>query len=468
MASWRSPACHLASRWFSPDVDDAAAWRIDWAGLGEEAVQLLRQYVMIDTTNPPGNEAAGVAFLVATLAREGIPFETAEPAPGRTNLVARLTSNGTRPGVVLHHHIDVVPADRRHWSVDPFGGVIDGGYLYGRGTLDMKSTGILQLMAVVAIRRAGIPLSGDAVLLATADEEDDSEFGAEFVARHRPAWLARADSALSELGGILDTFTLSRPIGIIAVSEKTPLPLRLTARGLSGHGSAPWPDTAPNRLVRALGRLLAAERQPRILPETQQFFATLAGALPPGSTGGYADVARSLDNPDFAAGFLAHPHYAATVRTSFALTILNASDKRNVIPAEATAEIDCRVLAGDDPEEVVEWVRRTIDDDQVEVAAIRSPKTPNVSPTDTAMYKALAEALRRRMPNVSVTPAILTGLSDSWVFRRFGLHSYGFSPFVLDEGELFRVHGVDERVSLENIRAGVRTYTELLLEILAQ
>jgi carboxypeptidase PM20D1 len=209
--------------------------------------------------------------------------------------------------------------------------------------------------------------------------------------------------------------------------------------------------------VRGLGRLLAAERPPRLLPETRQFFATLGRALP---------TPRSLEDPDFTEAFLANPAYAAAVRTSFALTMLRTGDQRNVVPAEATAEIDCRVLTGDDPEEVVDWVRRIIDDDQVEVTALRPPKTPNLSPTDTPVYKALAEALRRRMPTVSVTPAILTGLSDSWVFRRSGLHSYGFSPFVLDEGELFRVHGVDERVSLENVRAGLRSYVEVLLELL--
>ncbi|HEY7648711.1 MAG TPA: M20/M25/M40 family metallo-hydrolase [Methylomirabilota bacterium] len=441
---------------------------IDWAALGEESIELLRQYLAIDTTNPPGNEAAGVTFLAAVLAREDIVFETAEAAPGRGNLVARLAGDGTRPGLVLHHHIDVVPADRRHWSIDPFGGAIQDGYLYGRGALDMKSTGVLQLMAAVAIKRAGIPLAGDVIVLATADEEDDSELGAEFVARHRPAWLAGADAAVSELGGILDTFTLTRPIGVIGVSEKTPLPLRLTARGQPGHGSVPWPHTAPNRLVRALGRLLAAERPLRLLPETRQFFATLSSALPTDVAAGYLDVARSLEDPDFAEAFLAHPAYAAAVRTSFALTMLRTGDKRNVVPAEASAEIDCRVLTGDDPEEVVEWVRRIVDDDQVEVTALRPPKTPNLSPTDTPVYKALAEALRRRMTHVSVTPAILTGLSDSWVFRRSGLHSYGFSPFVLDEGELFRVHGVDERVSLENVRAGLRSYVEVLLELLGR
>jgi acetylornithine deacetylase/succinyl-diaminopimelate desuccinylase-like protein len=398
--------------------------------------------------------------------REGLAVEIAEAAPGRGNLAARLPGTGERPGLVLHHHVDVVPAERRHWSVDPFGGIVERGFVYGRGALDMKSVGVVQLMAVVALARARIRPRGDVILLATADEEAESELGAEFVARHRSGWLSGADTALSELGGILDRSALTRPIGIIGVSEKTGLALRLTARGMPGHGSLPWPNSAPHRLVAALARLLAAERRPRVLPETQQFFTTLAGALPDGAGAGYADLARSLEEPAFRAAFFANPHYAATVGTTFSVTVLRAGDKRNVIPAEAVAEVDCRLLAGDDPEEVVDWIRRTIDDDQVEVEVTRPPKAPSLSPTDTDVFRALAESLRGRMPNVSVTPAILTGSSDSWVFRRSGLVSYGFSPFVLDEQELFRIHGVDERISLENVRAGVRAFAELLLALL--
>jgi carboxypeptidase PM20D1 len=217
--------------------------------------------------------------------------------------------------------------------------------------------------------------------------------------------------------------------------------------------------------VRAVNRLLGAERRPRVLPETQAFFATLSRALPDGAGAGYDDLAHALEDPDFRATFLAHPHYAASVGTTLALTGLHAGGKRNVIPAEATAEIDCRLLAGDDPEEILEWVRHVIDDDQVTVEAMQPPKRPNLSSTDTAVYRALAAALRSRVQDVEVAPAILTGASDSWVFRRYGLQSYGFSPFVLDESELFRIHGIDERVSVENIRAGVRTYTELLLNL---
>ena len=233
---------------------------IDWSGLGDETVELLRRYLTIDTTNPPGNEVAGTAFLAEVLAAEDIDSQTVESAPGRANLVARLRGDGSLGGIVLHHHIDVVYADRRYWTVDPFGGVIKDGYLYGRGALDMKSTGILQLGAVLAIKRARIPLKRDLIYLGTADEEAGSAYGARFLADRHRDWFAGAEYALSELAGIEQHAGYRAPFGSIVISEKTGLPLKLTARSEPGHGSMPWPETAPHRLVRALGRLLAADR----------------------------------------------------------------------------------------------------------------------------------------------------------------------------------------------------------------
>src|SRR5204863_284926 len=306
---------------------------IDWTALGEEAVDLLRRYLMIDTTNPPGNEIEGAKFLTAVLGRDGIASETVESAPGRANLVARLAGDGSLPGIVLHHHIDVVYADRRYWTMDPFGGEVRDGYLYGRGAIDMKSTGIMHLAAVLALKRAGVPLKRDLVFLATADEEAGSVYGARFVVDARRDWLAGAEYAISELGGIEVHAGFRAPLGHIVISEKTGLPLTLTARSDPGHGSMPWPDTPPHRLIRALGRLLAAAIRPRA-----------AGAV--------------------------------------------------------------------------------------------------------------------------VVPEILVGFTDNWVFRRCGLHGYGWSPFILDfEGEWHRVHGNDERLSLENIRAGARCYVEMLLAV---
>ena len=441
---------------------------MDWTKIGNETVDLMRAYLRINTTNPPGNELEGARFLAQALDGDGIASETAESAPGRANLVARLTGDGSLGGIVLHHHIDVVYADERYWTVDPFGGLLREGYVYGRGALDMKSTGILQLAAVLAIKRAKVPLKRDLILLATADEEAGSRFGAQWVADERRGWLEGAEYALSELGLIAaGDATRPTPFGSIVISEKTGLPLRLTGRSEPGHGSMPWPDTAPHRLIRALGRLLSAERPPRVLPEIQEYFACMASVLPAGGGAGYERLDASLRDPVFRARFLADRHRAALVRTTFAVTMLKGSEKRNVIPPEAVADLDCRMLAGDDPEEIVDWVRQVIADPHVEVSLTSTPKVPNLSPPDTELYKSLADALRRRAPGVVVAPEIMTGFTDNWVFRRCGLHAYGFGPFVLDEGEWRRVHGNDERISVENLTAGARCYTEMLLDMAA-
>ncbi len=440
---------------------------IDWTRLGDETVDLCLRYLMIDTTNPPGGEIAGATFLADVLSGDGIPSEIAEAAPGRANLLARVAGDGALGAVVLHHHIDVVYADRRYWTVDPFGGEIRDGFLYGRGAIDMKSTGIVQLAAVLAIKRARVALKRDLVVLATADEETGSRFGAQWLAQERPHWLAGAEYALGELAAIEHRAGWHAPIGWIAISEKTALPIRLTARGEPGHGSMPWADTAPNRLVRALGRLLAAEREPRVLPDVQEGFARLAPALPPDDRAGFGDLERALADDTFRRRFVANPGWAASVRTTFALTMLRGSEKRNVIPPEAVADVDCRLLAGDDPDDVLAWVRRVVDDEHVDVQATAPAKLPNLSAPDTEMYKAIAGAIERRQPGAIPTPAIFPGFTDNWVFRRAGLHAYGWTPFVMSDGELARIHGNDERISLDNLRAGVRSYTELLLAVAA-
>jgi acetylornithine deacetylase/succinyl-diaminopimelate desuccinylase-like protein len=285
------------------------------------------------------------------------------------------------------------------------------------------------------------------------------------VADHRREWLANAEYSLSELGAIEMRSETRAPVGLIVISEKTGLPFRLIARGTPGHGSMPWPDTAPHRLIRALNRLLATERPPRVLPEVREYFAKLGSVTIGDDARRLEDIETSLRDPAFRARFLGNRHHAALVRTTFAITMLRASEKQNVIPPEATADIDCRLLAGDDPDEVLDWVRGVVGDEHVEVKATAEPKQPNLSPPDTELYKAMADTLRRRVPDVVVMPEILVAFTDSWVFRQCGLHAYGFSPFILDAEEWGRVHGNDERISLDNLRAGVRSYTELVLAI---
>src|SRR2546428_7465775 len=292
----------------------------------------------------------------------------------------------------------------------------------------MKSTGILHLAAMLAIKRARVPLKRELVFLATADEEAGSEFGAEFIATRRRDWLAGAEYAISELGVIQTHSGLTAPLAAIVIREKPGLPLTLTARSEPGHGSMPWPAPAPNRLVRALNRLLEAERPVRVLPEVQEFFSRMAGLLPSDQGAGYDDLARSLQETPFRARFFANRQFAAMVRTTFAVTMLRGSEKSNVIPPEAGAEIDCRMLAGDDPEEIAGWVRRVIADPNVQVEIDSEPKVPNLSPPDTELHKAMADTLRRRVPGPAVGAGSLGAFTDNSVLRPPGLHRRGFSP----------------------------------------
>jgi acetylornithine deacetylase/succinyl-diaminopimelate desuccinylase-like protein len=320
---------------------------------------------------------------------------------------------------------------------------------------------------MLAIKRARIPLKRDLIYMGTADEEAGSAYGARFLAERHRDWFAGAEYALSELAGIEQHAGYRAPFGSIVISEKTGLPLKLTARSEPGHGSMPWAETAPHRLVRALGCLLAAERPLRVLPEVAEFFRQMAHVLPGDEGRGYDDITTSLRDPAFRARFLADRYRAATVRTTFAVNMLRGSEKLNVIPPEAVAEVDCRMLAGDDPKEILAWVRGVIGDEHVEVTTVREPKLPNMSPPDTELYKALADSLRQRAPGAVVAPSILVAFTDNWVFREIGLHGYGWSPFVVDDEETRRIHGNDERISLDNIRAGVRAYTEMLLAVAA-
>ena len=247
---------------------------IDWDAATTEAVSLLREYLRIDTSNPPGNERPAVEFLRGILAAEGIPSEVAESAPGRSNLFARLGPSAG--GVCLLNHTDVVPVERQFWARDPFSGDLVDGMVWGRGALDMKGMGILELMVFLLLRRTGVPLAESVSFLAVADEEAGSAFGASWVAENRPAWM---DTGLVINEG---AYGLSLPAGLqvfqIAPTEKVPLWVRLTVHGRPGHGSVPHGDNCAEHLVQALERITRWQRELRILPVMKEHARALTGA----------------------------------------------------------------------------------------------------------------------------------------------------------------------------------------------
>ena len=229
-------------------------------GYARAAAERLAAYIRVDTTNPPGNETRGVEFLGEILTEAGIPYETAESAPGRGNLWARL-AGGRKPALVLLHHIDVVPADEQYWSTDPYAGVIEDGYVIGRGALDMKGLGIAQLQAFLALAASGQKLSRDVLLIATADEEAGGMFGAGWLAENRPELFENVGFLLNEGGGGT-RFPDGSVRFSVEVTQKVPLWLRVTATGRPGHGSAPQVETAVTRLLRAGDRLARTRLRP--------------------------------------------------------------------------------------------------------------------------------------------------------------------------------------------------------------
>jgi acetylornithine deacetylase/succinyl-diaminopimelate desuccinylase-like protein len=455
--SFRRTAAGLALAWSAlPPVSFAQQSRSpDFDALGQEAAERLGEYIRIRTVNPPGNETAGARWLQEVLARDGIQSEIFESAPGRGNLYARLPGTGAKRPIVLLSHIDVVPATDSAWRVGPWSGEARAGAVWGRGALDMKGTAIVELMTMIALKRRGVPLARDVILVANADEETASS-GAEWFAREKRGLLRNAEFLLNEGGhNRLSPEGLTEYYGV-GVTEKVPYWLRLTARGSPGHGSIPRPDNAAARLSRALGRIAAHEMPVKLTLPAERYFKDLATReRDPRRRGWLADPAAALRNPDALRYFTSNLYYNAILRNTISITVLKGSDKTNVIPPEATAELDVRLLPGERPADFVRELLRVIGDSLVEVTPLRPERQATTSPLEGPLIEAIRGAVEIMEPGALITTPLLTGFTDSYYYRAIGIASYGISPFRLSEEDARTVHGNDERVTVENIRFGV-------------
>jgi len=441
----------------------ARAEALDWEVLGEEAVSYLSQYLRLDTSNPPGNEIQAARFFKAIFDREGIESRIVESAPGRGNIYARLKGDGSKKPLILLNHLDVVPADRRFWSVDPFGGVVKDGYVWGRGAIDNKAMGIQELMTMLLLKRQGIPLKRDVIFLGTADEEAGGTYGAGYMVKEHFDLLKDAEFVLNEGGWIALREGKVWYYGV-TVSEKTPLWLKLTATGTPGHGSMPRPDSAVNRLIAALYRLMNYQTPLKVVPDVQRFYADLAALEPSPKRERLKDLRRALQDPTFATEFTRDLRANATVRNTISITVLEGSNKVNVIPPQASAQVDTRLLPGEDPEAFLAELRRVINDDAIRIETLLS-FPPTSSPTDTELFQALTEVARSRDPDAVVTTPLLMGFTDCHFFREKGMHCYSFWPMKLTDRDLALIHGNDERISVENVKFGTRMLYEVIRKV---
>jgi acetylornithine deacetylase/succinyl-diaminopimelate desuccinylase-like protein len=301
-------------------------------------------------------------------------------------------------------------------------------------------------------------LQRDVIFLGTADEETGGKLGAGWMAAAHLRELENAEFVLNEGGGIRILADGSR-VFEIAAAEKTPCWLKLETTGVPGHGSAPSAETSVTRLLRALEHLRAYEPPIRVTPEVQAYYAGLAPMQKDERRAHFSDLRAALAEADFRHAFLQNPHDAAMVRNTITPTVLTGSAKTNVIPPSASAELDCRLLPGEDPEVFVRTIRETIGDPEVAVHVLLN--FPAVSsPSDTAFTAAVRQLAARE--GAAVVTSVLTGFTDSHYFREKGIASFGFVPFELTEDEERREHGVNERLSTSNLRNGTQRLVELL------
>ncbi|MGH7780145.1 MAG: M20/M25/M40 family metallo-hydrolase [Candidatus Binataceae bacterium] len=431
---------------------------IDYDKLTQEATAFLSKYIQINTTNPPGNELPAAKLLKEKFLTDGIPATTWEPAPGRGIVAARLHGIGKHhKALILLCHMDVVPANPKEWEVPPFSGEVKDGVIWGRGAIDDKGSGVVEIMAMLAIKRAGILLDRDVILVATGDEEEGGKVGAGWFVDRQPSVYADAGYVLNEGGGIMDA-PGGKKLYDVSVTEKTPLWLRLTATGPAGHAAVPPPETAVTKLVRALARLDDYHAPIRIIGPVENYYHTMAEI-----THGprqWLDLSTALREPAFARQFVSVPRQNAAVRDTITPTVLSASTKTNVISENASCEIDCRLLPGSDPKKLLATIRKVIDDKDIHIDVILN--FPPVSSPQRSELMTAIQALAKNDGKAQVVPTMISGFTDSHYFRQKNLIAYGFMPISVTSDEAHGVHGVNERISVKELGAGIKRMVQLL------
>jgi acetylornithine deacetylase/succinyl-diaminopimelate desuccinylase-like protein len=430
----------------------------------DDAVKILSDYIKIDTTNPPGNEKLGARYLADILEKNGIEASVIDVPDTRANnrafVIGRLKGSGAKKAVVLLNHIDVVPARAADWKYPPFGGEIHDGELWGRGAMDMKGMGIMELAAMLALKRNGIKLDRDIIFLATPDEEIGGTYGARWIVEHKKELIADAEFLINE-GYPID----AAPGGKakhwgVDVAEKSILWLSLTARGVAGHASMPLKDSANNRLIAALARLAASPPKMTLQPAVKTFFTSIAANESSPLKELYANIEESAKDKKNEAALHKDLMKFSMLGNTVSITVLKAGYKTNVIPAESYAELDCRLLPGVTPEQFSAEIKTIIADPSIEVKTIEWEKS-DPSPFDSAMVHAIEKAnaqesgVKKGESAVPVVPVLVPWFTDSHWFREIGINSYGFEPVECDPEHTATMHGKDERIPVATFKQGI-------------
>ena len=434
---------------------------------------LLQEIIRLDTSNPPGHEGLVDELLASKLRPLGFEV-TIVPTPeaGKSHLIARLKGDGSKRPVLLAAHADVVGVEREQWTVDPFGGVIKDGDVYGRGAIDFKGGMAVFARAVMQLAERKVPLARDVIFVVEADEE---------AAQYNTSWLAQthwaqidAEFALNEGGWIIAGDDRTVKYVSIATADKSSVSVIVSATGTSTHSSMPRPDNAIFALSRGLAKLSTFEFPVQLTEANRKFLAVLARTSPPPLAAHYRTLLTSADPAALAAAdreVSKDPLMHAIIRNTIAPVIIDGGFRSNVIPGSANATINVRVIPGTDPKEIVRTFQTVIDDPAITVRLSNPNAGPSrvaPSPEDNPLYRALEKQAKATFGGVAVTPYLFQAGTDAGAWRSRGIPVYGIYPYPITADELTRMHGNDEKVSVESLRQGTEMIFNTLVEVAAK
>jgi acetylornithine deacetylase/succinyl-diaminopimelate desuccinylase-like protein len=419
-----------------------------------EAEAALIAYLRIDTSNPPGNETSGARFLQQLLLKEGLDAKLIGSDPNRQSVYARLVSGTNEKALVLLHHIDVVPVVASEWTKPPFAGLRSGGYIWGRGALDVKSLGIAELMAFVDLKRRHLPLRRDVIFLAVADEEMGGLHGCKEILEQNPLLFANTGFVLNE-GGYNETIVDHVSFWGIEVQAKVPLWLRITMKGAAGHSASPPDDGgALAKLVRTLDAVQRIPTPYRLTPAVMRSFHAAGKAR----TDERGEVLRDIAEPIDTARVdrVLSPGYRTLLRDTIAITRIAGGNAINALPASAIADIDIRLLPDETTAPMIEKVKTALRPDGGALQVLLAAEPVSDSPSDTQLFRTLATAMSDAESDSIVGPIVTAGTTDSRYFRARGIVAYGIAPFKVNYYDADTVHGNDERIRARFFAEGVR------------
>ena len=441
----------------------------DWPAVEAETLRHFQALVRFDTTDPPGNEKPAADYVREILEKEGIAVQTFTLEPNRPNIVARLKGNGSKRPLLLMGHTDVVNVDAAKWTHPPFSAAREGGYVYGRGTLDDKDSVATNVMILLMLKRLNVPLDRDVIFLAEAGEEGSTRVGIQYMVNQHLAEID-AEYCLAETGGVVREGGQVMYATVQTV-EKIPHAVDLTARGISGHGSVPLLTNPIVHLGAALARVGDWHSTLRLNETTRAYFSRLAAISSGAEAQRYRDV---LDPAKLAAidrYFHANdPAKAALLHATASPNIVDGGYRINVIPSEAKATLDLRILPDDDPKQVLESIRKAVNDPAVDVSfGARDIRPGGKSGLDTEAFTTIEAAVRRQY-NTTTLPIMSTGATDMAYLRAKGVQCYGIGPAIdaEDAPKGFGSHSDQERILEAELHRFVRFTWDIVTQLAAR